>query len=153
MEGLINKLDELTALLEKKNVSFEIIHNKKPIYSVEDARGYYEISQTAPTLVIKTERGFFALILAGDRGRVDFELAKKSLQCEKAKLASKQEVLETTGYDAGSVPLVGHGLPCILDMRLFLHPFIYGGAGDANFTLKIDPRDIEKINDVVAKIV
>ena len=149
----MNRLDELRALLEKNNVSFEIIQNKKPIYSVNDAYGYYEISQTAPTLIIKTERGFFALILAGDRGRADFELVKESLQCEKAKLASKKEVLEIIGYEVGSVPLVGHGLPCILDTRLFLHSYVYGGAGDANFTLKIDPRDIEKINDVVAKIV
>lgn len=149
---LIMNIEETKTLLNKCDATFEIIHNDKPIYSVDDAKGYYESCQTAPVLVVKTEKGYFALIIAGDRGRVDFELVKRALQCEKVKLASKKEVLETTGYEVGHVSLVGHQLPCVLDMRLLRQPFVYGGAGDANFTLKIDPRDIEKVNEIVAKI-
>lgn len=148
----IMKIDEIKELLNKFDIDYEIIHNDKPIYSVNDAKGYYEICQTAPVLIIKTEKGYFALLMTGDRGRVDFEVVKRVLQCEKAKLASKKEVLETTGYEVGNVSLVGHHLPCVLDMRLLLQRYVYGGVGDANFTLKIDPRDLEKVNEIVAKI-
>jgi len=138
-------------LLQNHNADFEIIQNEKPIYSVNDAIGY-EICQTAPVLIITTERGYFALILAGDRGRVDFGLLKRVLQCKKAKLASRKEVLDAIGYEVGSVPLVGLQLPCVLDKRLLQHPYVFGGTGDANLTLKICPGDLEKINKVVAKI-
>ena len=145
-------IEGIETLLKTSGADFEIIQNDKPIYSVNDAKGYYEMCQTAPVLIVSTEKGYFALIMAGDRGRVDFELVKKALQCEKVKLASKKEVLETTGYEVGNVSLVGHRLQCILDTRLLLQPYVYGGAGDANFTLKINPRDIEKVNQIVAKI-
>jgi prolyl-tRNA editing enzyme YbaK/EbsC (Cys-tRNA(Pro) deacylase) len=39
-----------------------------------------------------------------------------------------------------------------MDVRLLLQPFVYGGAGERNYTLKIDPRGIEKVNKIVAKI-
>lgn len=149
---VINTFDEISALLHKHQVAFEIISNEKPIYSVNDAKGYYQISQTAPVLIVTTSLGFFALILAGDRGRVDFEMVKESLKCGKVRLANKKQVLEATGYEVGSVPLVGHHLPCVLDNRLLQQPFVYGGIGDANFTLKLDPRDLEKVSEVVARI-
>jgi len=148
----ISSLDKLRMLLQKNNITYDIIYNEKPFYTVNDAKEYYKISQTAPVLVLSTDKGYFALIKAGDRKRIDFELIKKVLQCEKVKLASKKEVMEATGYEVGNVPLVGHGLPSILDTRLLLQSFIFGGTGDLNFTLKIDPRYIEKVNEIVAKI-
>ncbi|RCX17200.1 prolyl-tRNA editing enzyme YbaK/EbsC (Cys-tRNA(Pro) deacylase) [Anaerobacterium chartisolvens] len=138
--------------MQEYDVAHEIIHDDSPIHSVNDAKGFYEISQTAPVLIVKTEKGYFALIMSGDRGRVDFELIKEVLQCEKVKLASRKEVLEVTGSEVGSVPLVGHLLPSVLDTRLLLQRFVYGGAGETNFTLKIDPREIERVSNIVAKI-
>ena len=46
--------------------------------------------------------------------------------------------------------MVGHDLPCIIDKRLFQYPSIYGGTGKATCTLKINPRDLEKLNNIVA---
>ena len=139
-------------LLKRHNVAFEIIRNDKPMYSVKDAIGYYELHRIAPVLIVKTEMGYYALIVAGSRGRIDFELIKKALHCEKVKLASKKGVLETTGHEVNNVPLVGHTLPCVLDTRLLLLSFVYGGVGDPNFTLKMDPRDLGKVNTIVATI-
>jgi len=146
----MNSLDELNTLLKNGDVDFEIIHNHKPILTVSDAMGIFEIAETAPTIIIKTETDYFALLLSGDRGRIDFKQVRQVLQCKKVRMATREEVFEAIGYEPGHVPLVGHQLPCILDQRLFSHPYVYGGAGDAQFTLKINPRDIEKVNDIVA---
>lgn len=145
-------IDEIRTLLNSCDATFEFIKNEQAIHSVDDAKGYYEACQTAPILIITTEMGYFALIKAGDRERVDFEQLKKVLQCERVKLASRKQVLKITGYEVGNVPLVGHQLPVILDGRLLQQPFVFGGVGNANFTLKIDSQDLEKINKVVAKI-
>jgi len=145
-------MEELRIWLNNSDVDFEILPNEKPILTVNDALGFYEICETAPTLIIKSEKGYFALLLSGDRGRIDFKQIKKILQCKKVRMASEDEVLETIGFEAGSVPLVGHRLPCVLDQHLLNVPYVYGGVGNANFTLKINPRDLIKVNDIVAEI-
>ena len=145
-------MEELRILLNNSDVDFEILQNEKPILSVNDALGFYEICETAPTIIIKSEKGYFALLLSGDRGRIDFKQIKKILQCKNVRMASEDEVLETIGFEAGSVPMVGHHLPCVLDHHLLNYPYVYGGVGDVNFTLKINPRDLIKVNDIVAGI-
>ncbi|MBU4439875.1 MAG: YbaK/EbsC family protein [Firmicutes bacterium] len=144
-------IEELRSLLNKNDVDFEILQNEKAILTVNDAMGIYEIDETAPTIIIKSEKGYFAILLSGDRGRIDFKQIKKLLQCKNVRIASKEEVIKTIGFESGSVPLVGHHLPCVLDQHLLNYPYVYGGVGDANFTLKINPHDLIKVNEIVAE--
>ncbi len=152
MKGDRMTIEELRIWLNNSDVDFEILPNEKPVLSVNDALGFYEICETAPTLIIKSEKGYFALLLSGDRGRIDFKQIKKILQCKKVRMASADEVFETIGFEVGSVPLVGHHLPSVLDLHLLNYPYVYGGVGNANFTLKINPQDLIKVNDIVAEI-
>jgi prolyl-tRNA editing enzyme YbaK/EbsC (Cys-tRNA(Pro) deacylase) len=68
------------------------------------------------------------------------------------KMADRERVLKVTGYKAGSIPLVGHGLDCIFDRRLLELPYICGGTGDELSTLKISPRDVVRLNNIVGYI-
>ena len=52
---------------------------------------------------------------------------------------------------AGKVPLVGHGLKCMLDKEIFKYNYVFGGTGDYYHTLKINPFDLEKVNNTIAK--
>jgi len=72
------------------------------------------------------------------------------LSSENLKMAAPEEVKQVTGCAVGSVPLVGHSLPCIIDRMLSHHPFVYGGTGSPTSTLKIKPADLERVNHVVA---
>ncbi|WP_414150071.1 aminoacyl-tRNA deacylase [Acetobacterium carbinolicum] len=145
-------IEELKLLLSKNDVDFEILANKKPILTVADAKGVYRIEETAPTIIIKSEKGYFALLLSGDRGRIDFKQIKKMLGCKNVRMANLEEVRETTGFDAGNVPMVGHHLPCLLDRHLLCYSYVYGGCGDADYTLKMNPNDLFKIIDIVVEI-
>jgi len=147
-------MDNLRSLLEEKKIPFELIKHDTPILTAEEGARYFGINvgQTAPTLIIWTDKGFFALIISGDRGRVDFSDVAGVLGCKKVRLAGAKEVQKVTGYEVGSVSLVGHNLPCIFDTRLLRYPSVYGGTGKATCTLKIDPYDLEKINKVVATL-
>lgn len=145
-------MEDLVTALENRDIHFEIIRHEKPIYSAQEGANYFdiEIGQTAPTLILKTDKGFFALIVSGSRGRVDLDEIGKILGCTKVKLAGGKEVLKVTGYSVGSVALVGHNLPCIIDKQLYRYPFIYGGTGEPTCTLKIGADALEKLNQVVA---
>ena len=67
-------MEDLISILEKNNIDFEIINHDKEIYSAQEGADYFgiDIGQTAPTLILKTDKGFYSLIISGDYGRVDF---------------------------------------------------------------------------------
>ena len=146
-------IEYLKEFLQKNKASFEIIYNEKPIYSSQDGVNYFgiDIGQTAPIIIIKTEKGFYALIVSGERGKIDLETIAHILGCRKARLATKDE-LKKRGFRPGSIPLIGHNLPCILDKRLFRYQFVYGGSGFPSYTLKINPKDLERLNNLIVKI-
>ena len=72
------------------------------------------------------------------------------LGCNKVKLASPKEVQKVTGFEVGSVSMVGLDLPCVIDKKLFNYDFVYGGIGKSTFSLKIEPSALNELNNVVA---
>ncbi|MEF2246020.1 aminoacyl-tRNA deacylase [Paenibacillus sp. IITD108] len=144
-------MDNLIAILQEEKVEFEIIHHDKPLRTAQEGANHFgiEIGQTAPTLFLKSEKGFFAMIVSGNRGRVDLDKVAEIIGCDQLKMANPKEVQQITGYTVGSVSLV-LSLPCILDRELFRYPFIYGGTGEPASTLKLAPAALEKLNQVVA---
>lgn len=144
-------MDKIKTILQEKKVQYEIIHHEKQIRTAQEGAEYLgiEIGQTAPTLVLKSEKGYFAMIVSGDRGRINLEEVTGMIGCNQLKMATPKEVQQITGYTVGSVSLVT-SLPCIVDKGLFRYPFVYGGTGEPVSTLKIAPNALEKINHVVA---
>lgn len=146
-------MEYLKSILNKSTYAYELIYHKVPLRSAQQGADYFniDIGQTAPTLIIKTDIGFFALIVSGSRGQVDFTEIAQILNCQKAKLANPKEV-ENMGYKIGNVPLVGIPLPHILDKSLFNYSFVYGGSGVKDYTLKISPYALGELNQVIAKL-
>lgn len=140
---------ELEKLLKSKNLQFEIIQQDKPILSAQDAEGYYPVEKSAPTFVLQTENGLIGCIASFQNGRLDFDKLKQAFGFSKLKMADRKKIKSQTGYDVGAVPLVGLGLPCIIDRKLFSHDFIYGGTGNELFTLKIAPSELLKANEII----
>ncbi|MEW9701757.1 aminoacyl-tRNA deacylase [Paenibacillus sp. SI8] len=145
-------MSELELILKENKIDFEIINHDFSIQSAQEGAEYFgiEIGQTAPTLVMKSEKEYFAIIISGDYGRIDFEGLKAILKCNELKLAKPKEVEQFMGYTIGTVPLIGHGLPTIIDNQLNRYSYIYGGTGYSKSTLKIGPSDVEKMNNIVA---
>jgi len=146
-------MKNLKTILEKSTYAHELIYHETSLRSAQEGADYFniDIGQTAPTLIIKTDIGFFALIVSGSRGRIDFKEVAQLLNCQKIKLANPKEV-ENMGYKIGNVPLVGIPLPHILDKNLFEHSFVYGGTGVKDYTLRISPYALEELNPIIATL-
>lgn len=142
---------DLKQLLTDQNADFEILTHDKPIHSKQDALGYFRLEETAPTLILETENGYLALIISGEREKIDFRQLKKLTNCKKLQLANSDVIQEIMNLKAGQVPLIGHQLPCVIDKKLFNYPYVYGGTGDLFHTLKIKPDDLVKANQVILK--
>lgn len=147
-------MEELISILEDNQIDYEIIKHTKQITTAQEGAEYFgiHIGQTAPTLILKTDAGFISLIISGDFGRVDFDVLKDLLKAQEIKLAKPKEVEEVTGSRVGSVSLINPKLPTILDRELNRFSFVYGGTGETESTLKISPKDLEKLNKVIGYI-
>lgn len=145
-------LDELSKLLTESECNYEIIEHDKPIHKTDDADEYFDSSKAAPVFIIKTDNGFYALIVSNQQDRIDFKKLALDSGFSKITLADKSDVLKVTGYEVGAVPLIGHNLPCLFDSKLLNFTYIYGGTGDKFHTLKIAPQDILRINKNAVEI-
>lgn len=145
-------VDIIKTILENSNYAYEFIYHNQPILTAKEGADYFGIDtgQTAPTLIIKTDFGFYALIISGNCEHVKFERISFILGCKQAKMADREEVKKHTGFDVGSLPMIGVPLPYILDKQLFCYPYVYGGSGQSNRTLKITPLALKQLNTVVA---
>ncbi|MBP1743410.1 MAG: hypothetical protein H6Q58_388 [Firmicutes bacterium] len=141
-------------ILKNSGFSYELIHDGKPIRTAKDGAGHYriDIGQMAPALILYTPAGFYVLVISGERERVDFKEIKRLLNCKNVRLATKEEVTLTTGFSVGSIPMFGIKLPHIIDNRLLKYPFVYGGSGIENTTLKIDPHALFELNTVIGTL-
>lgn len=142
-------VQELEAVLRRAPADFELIRQEAPILSAADAAPYYDVRKAAPTFILQTEGGLIACTLSANRGRMDFEAMKERFGFAKLKMADRKKVLRETGYEVGTIPLVGHGLDCIFDDALLEYDYVYGGTGDALVTLKIAPGDVKALNRII----
>lgn len=147
-------MENLKAILNESKYDYEIIKHERKIYSAQDGAEYFgiEIGQTAPTLILSTDNGLMALIISGSKEKTDFDKLEDELGFIINGLASKKSIEKSLGVSAGAIPLVGHGLPTIIDSKLYKYDFVYGGTGNEDYTLKISPEALVQLNDVVAEI-
>lgn len=140
---------EIEKILSLRDISYEIIEQDKPILSALDAEGYYPVEKSAPTFVLQTENGLIGCIVSFQNGRLDFDKLKQLFGFDKLKMADRKKIKAQTGYEVGSIPLVGLNLPCIFDKKLLKHDFVYGGTGNELLTLKIAPAELLKANEIM----
>ncbi|SDE88565.1 Cys-tRNA(Pro) deacylase, prolyl-tRNA editing enzyme YbaK/EbsC [Fontibacillus panacisegetis] len=151
-------METLKDLLEIRGIDYEFISHDLQIKTAKEGAEYFGIDpgQTAPTLILYTEKGglsdYFALIISGDRDKVNFDELINDLQFDIVRLATPKEVEQITGCKIGNVSLINPDIPTILDKRLFRFTHVYGGTGIQQTTLKISPENVEELNKVVAFI-
>lgn len=142
-------MEHIIKLLTEANADYEIIQHAKPILSTMDAEGIFDINKSAPIFILKTEIGYIAFIVSGQTGKINFKSIKQELGIKKLSMASREEVLEQTGFEAGAVPLIGHNMPTVIEKKVLETDYVYGGTGDPYHTLKINPVDLQRINNTI----
>ena len=145
-------MDTIKSFLDRSTTEYEFIYHDQQIISVADGVSCLgiEAGQTAPTLIISADDTYFSLVFSGDRQRIDWVALATILGVSKVKLVDKDKVQSITGFASGDVPMVGLALPGIFDKRLLQYPFVYGGSGQHNRTLKLAPTLLQKLAQPVA---
>lgn len=84
---------------------------------------------------------------------VDRDRLCSLLDCAEARPASRAEVRAVTGFAAGSVCVIGHDLPVVIDEALLERERVWTLAGDASSLVELSPRALaERLGATVGSV-
>ena len=141
--------------LREKGFAYQLLPQTRPLRSAEDGAAYFGIAvgQTAPVLLVEADPSQRLLcLLAGDRGRLDLAQAASLLKVPKLTPVKYKRVYDITGFEPGNMPLFGLNFPCLFDEALLRYPLVYGGSGQENLTLAVDPRALLALHQIAARL-
>ena len=141
--------------LQENCYAYQLLPQTRPLRSAEDGAAYFGIAvgQTAPVLLVEADPSQrFLCLLAGDRGRLDLVKAATLLNAPKLTPVKYKRVYDITGFEPGNMPLFGLNFPCLFDEALLRYPLVYGGSGQENLTLAVDPRALLALHQIAARL-
>jgi prolyl-tRNA editing enzyme YbaK/EbsC (Cys-tRNA(Pro) deacylase) len=105
-----------------------------------------KLEQIVKSLVFRCDRGWTVALVPGDR-RADRAKVARAAACDRASVASPDEVLAATGFVAGGV--APFPLPAVatvlLDRRLLANRIVWVGAGTERHMASLSPRDLQRL--------
>jgi len=130
-------------LLQGRGIVFEVLRHE-PVFTSEEAarvRGT-PLATGAKALVCKGGESFVMFVVPADR-KLDSQAVRRAKGWKKLRFATKEEVLERTGLEPGSIPPFGSlfGLPTHCDERLGLSEVINFNAGDHGLSVSMRYAD------------
>jgi prolyl-tRNA editing enzyme YbaK/EbsC (Cys-tRNA(Pro) deacylase) len=131
--------DRLNSWLQAGGISFTVLRHE-PVFTSEQAaaaRGT-SLASGAKALVVKAGEEFLLLVLPADR-KLDSRKARDALRVKALRFASKEEVLNLTGLQPGSIPPFGSlfGLSTHCDAALGENASINFNAGDHAISIQM----------------
>ena len=140
-------LQTLTNLLTAENADYSILKDDTTLTTASSGAQQYGISlsETTPTLILKTKDSYIAAIICGNT-RISFKKLKQALNVKDISMAP-QTIFDLTGAKIGSVSLVNPGLTTVIDAHVLQNENCYGGSGVAQSTLKINTQDLIRITN------
>lgn len=139
-------LDELHEVYNRDNIDYELYKDKFSLKTANSGVDEYgiELSEAAPTLIIKADENIIAAIIRGDT-RISFKKLKELLKIKNIRLATQEEIYNLTGARIGEVSLINKDTETLIDKKILEKKYVYGGCGIEKHTLKIKVTDLIRI--------
>jgi Ala-tRNA(Pro) deacylase len=140
---MLDIFQQLHARLTEAGIPFTVLRHE-PVYTSEQAaavRGV-PLSSGAKALVVKAGERFVMLVIPADR-KLDSKKARVGIGVKAIRFATKEEVLQLTGLEPGSIPPFGSlfGLPTYVDPALALNASINFNAADHSISIQMAHAD------------
>lgn len=137
--------------LERQQAPYELIEHADTFAAVEEARALDSApARMAKTVLLHDHWGFRAAVIPASE-RLDLHKVRALLRGSgHLRLASEEEIeREFPAFEAGAMPPFSAllGTPEILDTRLLAYHHVFCSSGDHRHTLKISPREIERLGE------
>ena len=140
---------KILSIFKENNVAYQL-YEHEPVYTSQEAakvRGV-ELKTGCKSMVLKTKDGKFVLANVAADKKINLKKLERILGC-KLSFATKEEVLQTTNCESGSVPPFGKlfGLPTFLDESVLENDFVNFNIGMLTRSVKISKQDLLRIMD------
>lgn len=139
------KVLEYSDKLKKLEMRHEILDHHE-LVTVEDVQKYlgFRLDEALATLIMKTEKGFIAIIRRGDCS-LDSKKIRKILGVESLRIASDEEFTNLTGVVPGAAHILHNVIKTLIDIKVFEKEKINGGSGSLLYTFRYNTEDLKKV--------
>lgn len=141
--------------IEKFKSKCKILRHKKSGAHTEDAALilFEETSNIIKSLLLKSENGFLAAIISGDK-KLDIKKLKKHFGSQKISFAKVIEIEKFMGFKIGGLPPYAFFDKCkvVIDARVMESPYVIGSGRDEFTGIKFNPKDLLLLYSDVADI-
>ena len=143
--------EAVTHFLDRQRAPYELIEHADTFAALDESSAAGGApSRMAKTVLLHDHGGFRAAVIPASE-RLDLHKTRELFQASgHLRLASEEEIeREFPVFDAGALPPFSGllGTPEILDTRLLAHDHVLCSGGDHRHTLKISPREIERLGE------
>jgi Ala-tRNA(Pro) deacylase len=147
----LHGFEAVTHFLDRQRAPYELIEHTNTFAALDEASAAGSApAGMAKTVLLHDHGGFRAAVIPASEC-LDLHKARELLQASgHLRLASEEEIeREFPVFDAGALPPFSGllGTPEILDTRLLAHDHVLCSGGDHRHTLKISPREIERLGE------
>lgn len=144
-------VDAVAHFLDRRRAWYELIEHTETFAAVDEATAAGSTpARMAKTVLLHDHDGFRAAVIPASE-RLDMHKARERFGASQhLRLATEEEIgQEFPAFDPGALPPFRAllGTPEILDTRLLAHDRVLCSSGDHRHTLKISPRDIERLGE------
>lgn len=133
-------------LLIEADVEYRIIELEAPAISVDDVIEYSKEpinpDEICKTILVKRKNQYHGLFLRG-ADQIDFKKLKTLIG--KSSIASRDEVKEISGVDAGAVCPLLLDVPVIVDKRVLDLEKLNFGSGNHLYGVEINSGDLSRV--------
>lgn len=129
--------------------SFTVVEFDESTHTAQEAADAIgcQLAQIAKSILFRSASGRPVLVITSGTNRVD-EKKIRALLGEKIERASPEFVKESTGFEVGGVPPLGHAGPCIvyLDEDLKAYPTLWAAGGTPNAVFEIGFAELAQMS-------
>jgi len=131
--------------LKKLGINHKILEHPE-LVTVEDVQKYLGsgLDEALATLIMKTEKGFVAVIRRGDCSFNNKKI-KKILKADSLRMATDEEFTKLTGVVPGAAHILNPVITTLIDQKAFEKGKINGGSGSLLYTFSYNTQDLKKI--------
>lgn len=138
----------VTIELSSKKISYKLFQHPGPIRSLEQAaleRGQ-KPEQVIRSILFRISHNEYVMVLVAGPKQVSWGSLRHYLGLSRLTMASKEEVLEVTGYQLGAVAPFGlpGPIPILVDHSVFSPEEISIGSGVRGVTVIMKSKDLRK---------
>ena len=137
--------DSLREFFEAEKLWHRFIEFDEPVITVEQAKKKVPIEKIAKSMVLVDYDGSPLLAVIPAKNKIRFAKIKKLLNLRDVRLATPEETLRYSGYDAGGVPPFNHIERILIDPLVLDNDTSIVGGGNITRLAEVKTQDIVRL--------